>query len=449
MKTKLYIPYLILAILCGTMFSCQQIAEDDDWLSEGEEKSLKVKVRSAGETELVYPLYLYAFAENGQLAASQVIADEEEDMSLTLSKGDFQVVAITGTSASYQLPERPDLDDVITLTGSKGAETPLMVGRANVEVGKASTSTVQITLSYVVAALNVELKEVPSNVSAVQLSLSPLYSNLSMDGDYGGDSQKVKVDCTSDGEGNWAAQTVYIFPGSGAKTIFSIYFKMDDGSEVTYGYTFQGTPEANHLFNVTGTYAGGVIVGGSFDVNDWEGSIDVEFEFGANVVPDEEEEEGNENEVEDEPEVDLTGVPEVGSIWNDMIVADMGEADETGVELLLMSLDEWEGMTSQVDDVTSGYSVNGISGWRLPTHEEASLLRARFSGSNRLDLNDLIADYDDSLYGLDGDERYLCTKNSDYYSFKFAGGTTISKAGEKRSYYIRLVKTYRYSISEE
>lgn len=132
-----------------------------------------------------------------------------------------------------------------------------------------------------------------------------------------------------------------------------------------------------------------------------------------------------------------------------MIVVDMGESDETGVDLLLLSLDEWEATISQVGEVLDGYSVNGISGWRLPTHEEAALLRASFSGENREELNELIAEYDESLYGLDGDERYLCTKNGVYYSFKFAGGTTISKAGEKRSYYVRLVKTYRFETEEE
>ena len=99
-----------------------------------------------------------------------------------------------------------------------------------------------------------------------------------------------------------------------------------------------------------------------------------------------------------------------------------------------------------MDEVPSGYSVNGISGWRLPTHNEASILRARFSGNARLELNDLIAEYDDELYGLDGDERYLCTKDDVFYSFKFAGGTSTTKAGDVRSYYVRLVKTYRMNL---
>ena len=317
-----------------------------------------------------------------------------------------------------------------------------------------------------VAALNVKLKDVPENVTDVQLSLSPLYSSLSMGGEYGneGDSQKVKVNCSLVSEGVWAAETTYIFPGNAKEMVFSIYFKTDDGTEVTYGYTTDDVPTANYLFNVTGTYAGGVIVGGNFDVTDWEGSIDVDFDFGGDMVPDDDEngDNGEDDGKDDDEEGDdgqtdvkLEGVPEVGTIWNDMIVVDMGEADDTGVDLLLMSMDEWRYIyVSEADEVPKGYSINGISGWRYPTHEEAALLRSRFNAYNLLnDLNDLIEEYNQNndldLYELaDGDdERYLCLKNGKYYSFRLAPNTNISEA-KSRSYYVRLVKTYRYIPSE-
>ena len=120
------------------------------------------------------------------------MADAEEEMSLPLGKGDFQVVAVAGASSDYQLPENPDLDDVITLTNLKGAGIPMMMGRANVKITGTSKSTAKLTLSYVVAALNVKLKDVPENVTTVQLSLSPLYSILSMGGPEGGSSPFVK-----------------------------------------------------------------------------------------------------------------------------------------------------------------------------------------------------------------------------------------------------------------
>lgn len=427
-------------LACYMIFSCQQMPEDDAWGAEKNANALKVKVRSAGESEIQYPLYLYAFSDGGKLAASQIIESADVDMSLTLLKGNYQVVAVAGVSDAYQLPDNPKLSDVIALSGNEGAETPLMVGRADVVVSNASMATAQITLSYVVAALNVKLKDVPAEVTDVQLALTPLYASLSMGGEYGG-SQKVLVECSSSSTGVWEAEPAYIFPGSGEKTVFSIYFKKQDGTEVTYGYTSQEIPKANHLFNVTGSYVGGIIVGGSFDVADWEGSVNVEFEFGAVEMPDDEEDE--------DVEIDMSNVPEVGTIWNGTIVADIGEADEAGVDLLLMTLDEWEVTKDQVDDVIEGYGVNGISDWRLPTHTEASLLRARFGGEGRLELNDLIADYDSELYGLASgdDERYLCMKEGAYYSFRFVSGTTTTQAG-KRSYYVRLVKTYRMSLND-
>lgn len=442
MKKLNVVWYVCLTMFSLAMFSCQQLPEDDDWLSE-EVKLLEVKVRSVEEGEITYPVHLYAFAENGTLAASQTITDTETEISLPLSKGNFQIVALSGISDSYLLPENPDLDDVVTLSVLQGAETPLMMGRANVEISDASKALAQITLSYMVSALNVELKNIPGNVSSVQLSLSPLYSTLSMNGEYGGTSQNIKVDCTLASEGMWTSNTAYIFPGSGTETVFSICFKMDDGKEVTFGYIFRGIPEANHLFNVMGTYADeGVIVGGSFDATDWEGAINVEFEFGANVIPDDEEEDGC-------SDVELEGIPEVGGIWNGMIVADIKDIDETEMELLLMTLDEWDATTSQVPDVISGYSVNGISDWRLPTHEEAALLRSRFSGEGRRELNELIAQYDSKLYGLANGqkERYLCLKNGELYSFQFIAGTKTTEAGDVRIYYVRLVKTYKWKKS--
>ena len=64
-----------------------------------------------------------------------------------------------------------------------------------------------------------------------------------------------------------------------------------------------------------------------------EDAIDVEFKF-------ETDEDSSNDEDGDE---DISGVPEVGSIWNDCIVAASNKSsDGSGTDLLLMSLEEWE-----------------------------------------------------------------------------------------------------------
>ena len=157
---------------------------------------------------------------------------------------------------------------------------------------------------------------------------------------------------------------------------------------------------------------------------------EVSFDFGTVGKPDT----GN-------PDFDALDLPDIGTIWNGAIVADVIEAP-TGAEILLLSLEEWDATTAQVEDITEGYSVNEISGWRLPSYEEAQMFRNRFCGEVRLSLNALISEYDENLYGLDGEERYLCNKEGEFYSFVFSAGKNIYPAGTQRSYYVRLVKSY-------
>lgn len=435
MKLPAFFKWLLFAAICSLVFSCQNLPEED--MLPTDSRFLKVEARSAGNAEILYPLHLYAFNEKETCAASQIISGADEAMELTLPVGNYQVVALAGISDSYQIPDNPSLSDAITL--ASGATTPLMIGKADVAINSNGEESLVISLSYAVAALNVALKNIPSDVAAVSFSLSPLYSTWSFGGGYGGNSTKVETVCSLDTENVWSSKTLYIYPGKEAETSFSIVLEKKDGSRNTYGYTYAGTPEAGRPFNVGGNYSGGVTVGGSFIGGDWGTAIEVEFDFGAI------QQDGDEEDSE-ELDIDLSGLPEIGSIWQGAIVADMGEADASGADLLLLTLDEWEATTSQVEELLAGYSVNGISDWRLPTYEEAQLLRSSYSGDNRTALNERIAAYDSSLYGLDGEERYLCDKAGVYYSFIYKGGTTISKAGTKRTYYVRLVKTYRVNL---
>ena len=109
-----------------------------------------------------------------------------------------------------------------------------------------------------------------------------------------------------------------------------------------------------------------------------------------------------------------------------------------------MTLDEWTATVSQVDGLIAEYNVDGVTDWRIPDYEEAKLLRDNLSGDERVSLNECIADYDGGLPIVDGEERYLCEKSDDYYSFIFSDGTAITKAGSKRTYYVRLVKYSKF-----
>lgn len=428
--------WLSVIAICSLSVGCQQLP--DDAMEMGEEGTLKVKTRSAVDEDVIYPLILYAFSSDGNCAVSQTVEDEEETIQLSLPAGKYKVVAISGYSDDYLIPAEPQLDDVIQLKGEEGALTPLMLGKADVTVGADKESKLDMTLSYAVTAIDLVLSNVPSDVAKVSVTLSSFYSSMDMQGEYVDSDYTLNLACSLNTGNQWSTRTRYVFPGNVSKTTLSIAMELKNGEEVTYGYVWKDTPQAGQPYHLQGEYSDGLSLSGSFIITGWNDAEEVKFEFGSESSSDDEE--------EDEPDVDLSNLPEIGSIWNGTIVADIIEADGSGADLLLMSLDEWDATVSDVEDVEDGYTVNDISGWRLPTFEEAKLLQSSFSGDNRLNLNELITEYDETLYGIDGEERYLCEKSGVYYTFIFAGGRVISKAGTKKSYYVRLVKTYHVSI---
>ena len=110
--------------------------------------------------------------------------DEAEPVQLSLPAGKYRVVAIAGTSEDYEIPSEPNLEDEIKLLGEKGAETPLMLGKADVTVGADRESRLELSLSYSVASIDVALSQVPSEVESIQVTLSSFYSSMDMNGEY-------------------------------------------------------------------------------------------------------------------------------------------------------------------------------------------------------------------------------------------------------------------------
>lgn len=407
--------------------SCQKFNEETP---QEELQTLYIHARSAINAEIRYPVHLYAFDKEGYYVTSQIINNSEEKICLSLAKGEYQITAIGGLSNDYSIPERPNFSDWVKIKSINGASTPLMLGKAEIEITGAQT-TLNITLTYAVSAISINLKGLPSDVSSTKVTLSPLHPFLNLHGEYGGEPYKLEIPCQLDTENIWSAHSIYTFPGSNTKSTISINIKKKDKSEETYTYIYSGTPQANHPCNIHGEYTGNLAIGGSFIVKNWEEAVNIEFTFGDSISNEENTEPKDEDlSPPSSPEIR----PQVGDIWNNAIVVKTSEND-----VLLLSLEEWYTTTSDLEDILQTNKT-----WHIPTYDEALLLRSTFNQEKRTELNKKLEEFDDTLWGIDGEERYLCDKEGTIYSFVFEEGTTISKAGSKRSYYMRLLKWDKY-----
>jgi len=402
------------------LFSCQKL-EDDHW-GITQQGTLAIETRSAENDTLPYPLYLYAFSSSGKCVGTQTVERKDEAMQLELPSGDYRLVAAAGCSDGYVMPAVRDCEDQITLSSDASPATPLLMGMGDVTLVSEAVNKLEIVLSYSVTALDVALSGIPSEVVGVGVKVSPFYASMNLKGEYRTPDTSLELACSLDTAGRWVSPTLYAFPGSGEETVFSITFTLKDGTKSSYGYVWKNTPKANQPYHLKGNYAGSLRLEGTLGITGWEESEVVDFEFGSKVQP----EGGN-----DDSDTGQSAMPEVGSKWNDTWIVDVGETDATGAEVLLMSSSEWAALASEADGVAAVYQVNGISGWRFPTYEEAQRLKDAFGGNAGAAL------------GLKTDERYLCKKEGVYYSFSFADRTKFVEAGEKKTYYIRLVKSYR------
>ncbi len=115
--------------------------------------------------------------------------------------------------------------------------------------------------------------------------------------------------------------------------------------------------------------------------------------------------------------------------------------EDGSIHFTLLSLVEWGDIKlssyseSTLNDIVASYRESSLSGWHIPTKAEAAQLRDNLLPRLESFNDDII-----SLGGtpLSSSTRYMCASFDSTYAFKER--STVSKAGQKTYYTIRLVK---------
>ena len=205
MNLKFWNKWLLLAAICLFSSACQSLADED--VAVGEKGTLKVKTRSVVGEDMVYPLSLYAFSDEGDCVASLTVVDADDPIRLSLPAGTYKIVSLAGYSDDYDIPDQPKLEDVVRMVGKAGAEVPLMKGKADVTVGANRESRLEMALSYAVTAIDLVLSGIPSDVEAVSVTFSSFYSSMKMKGDYMDADYTLNLDCSLNTGNQWKTQT--------------------------------------------------------------------------------------------------------------------------------------------------------------------------------------------------------------------------------------------------
>lgn len=458
--------FLSFAMTCCILSSCEKV----DMLEDGEDgaqtntsgvtRNVKLVAKAIDNTDVAYPLTIYAFDTEGNNVTSTVINSKDDaSATLKLKKGRYHLTAVSLPSSYESLSSVKDWNATFSMPKSGYATVPLMTGSADINV-TSSDQIAHISLGYRQASLSVTINDVPSSVTSVDVTLSSAYTGMTLSADLSG-KMMVTVPCvkgaTSNNGATWSTGKFYILPSVNAQPSITISFSGGTTGDVSYSHTYNASLLAGTPYNFTATYKGKAEGGGGSSDDDvtintdisagkWADEVKESFNFGPETV---------QSETPSNPEsnvITVTTLPGSGDIWNGHVVGFVNEISETEREIVLISIKEWEKISSafssnanQAKEIAAQYEENGLSGWIIPTRNDGMALNRLYSyDNNRALINSALETCGGTgliqMYGTSA-VRYLCEDAEHTYSYKSA---TVTKAGEKATYYLRLVKYLKF-----
>ena len=377
-----------LTILC--FYACEKAVSLEDY-TDSANAILYVRtmaVSTSEEEDISYPIQVYVF--NGQkCAALQTITDESQTLSIPLVEGNYSVLAIGGASSdTYSLPTQANAAPSMEITLQEGkSHADLMLAKSNVTLVDGGTNTLTLAMERKVMQLqSVVLEGIPSAATAVSVTISPLWEKLNGT-DFAGETGALTVALTKEtGSRTWKlANSQYLLPPSDSPAAITVNVVKSEGTS-SYTYNTAEQLEEGYKINIEGTYteAIGVTLGGTITGSVWKGEKNISFEFnesGSTGVEDENT--GNEGESSEEEPPVIGDIPAVGSIYQGCYVLSVSKTDGTA-EVLLLSPNrkvmsyadkiESDAALAAIDAALPDCAVDGISGWRLMTEEEANIV---------------------------------------------------------------------------
>ena len=419
---------LMLPAMCWVFSSCQKIDLGDASDAGNDDKfSVKISSKSADSgIELPSPLTVYAVNDDGLVENYASVSDGASSATLSLVSGKFTFYAVAGADAGDD-----DVPENNVVTANEGYfTTPVMRGKQTSSVE--DDMSLELSLSYAVASVDVTLGNISADVKAVSVKISTLRETMNLEGEYEG-STTATIDLMKQSDGTtWKSPTVYVFPSVSAPTTLTITQTLNDNTTRSYTASYnakliEGTP-----YHFKGT-----------DTNISNHNLTV------NITA-----EGWDNAIEEELTLTPIGAGDgTGTIDSDgetYLVSAMPA--ESGVLLdgkyVLAYLDGDKGLLYAKKDCeldkVSEYKENDITGWSIPTLEQYDLIKST-TGLTKMELALREANNVKKNALPYYDHYYYCNGGTSAFSWS-NGIVNIGTSG--KIYHLRLVKPVTFKLKQ-
>lgn len=436
---------LLSAVFLMTLIGCEKSLSVE---GAAEGSSVLSVITRSGETdaEVSYPVTVYVMNQEGVCVRRQELASASDQLSLKLQPTTYQVYAIGGAAdEAYTLPsidEATATSPIALKTGETHGD--LMAAYNTVTMGENESNTLTLTMSRKVMELRtVQIKGVPSAVTAVSVMFSSIYDNLLLNGNYseGTSAQTMTLARQADNTTWQNSIEQYMLPANGKPTIT---VKMTTGETTkSYSYNCPQELEANKHIDITGTYTGGELtLTGVITGATWNGTTTIEFTFNETNAETTDSGTTGDDSGDDtgggssESGVEDGTAPAVNTLYKDCYVIDSyTEGDYKFVTVIHKNEQAMSGagtteesLLSDIEAALLTFDINGITGWRLPTKSEAQSKIASVWGAMNMALEDNggeVLGNTTYYYCMDGEQLKAFSKHYSYYDGAYTMGECI------------------------
>ena len=348
----------------------------NDYIPEGQ-SMLRVQTRSETPPQQGK---VYVFNSSGE-CVRLLSADEGGQLASTnLVAGSYTVCAVGGEDLSaYTLPEQEEasVSSVISVAEGK-AMTDLFLTSSNVTLTAGNVGNLELELDRQVIRLSeVTIKKVPTDVTKVEVSISPLYQGILLNGTPTEEHTSVTVELTKGSDNKtWTngENQPYCFPSDGNPTV-TVSFTRSSGVK-RYSYQADAPFEANHQVVMEGTYSQeqDAVLSGTLTTKAWGADKSETFEFDDNNLV-------NDTPSEDPESPETAAVPVAGETYLGYYVVSVAPGAEEGHgTAVLLSNEQYDNVITAEKMAQKASQISKPEGegvtcgeWRLPTVEECRI----------------------------------------------------------------------------
>ena len=420
---------VFLLLVASLLLSCSRYAINEDGTDGTDNINVYINFQKNAVGDILdidYPVRIYCVDKT-----SSVVTDfnylEGEGIVATLIPGEYSINAFLGIGEeSYSKVNDISGKPIISVNGSGVSDIPLMAAHSSINLEK--QTEINLIPSYIVASLEFEFTNIPSEVKKIQVEVSPVSCGYQIEGGFSDRTQAASLECNLN-NGKWLSGQKFIFPAEGVKT--SVIVNLDYGDEIKkYSYTFAEGLSVGQPYKFTGGYDEDLSMDGDFQISAWKMEEEIVMDF------------ENEKPADDVDVFYVETMPSANKIWGPFYLWKLEEIGVGEAQVTIISPDQWYQIYKEGEamEILKGYEIDGISGWRTFTKDEAQEFFKEFS--TELDeLNPYLEENGHNIFYTPNDNagnRYLCENGE--YAFNMSGKIEMGPAGKTVKYYLRPVK---------